>query len=175
MNSLYKLRISLKDINAQFNFGNLKGIQNNKSLKDTFTQNFPMATPIHNKFINFNDIFKFKYQDALKKYIEPRSIRNSVQINRKEKKFLNDDINVDNLNNKDIITEETIYKNKNKKNEERKKTWERLLSPKTKVKSDLDIYDKYLVNFRNFKKNKTLNRMLISRSSKNFFDNFNKS
>ena len=175
MNSLYKLRVNLKDINAQFNFGNLKGIQNNKSLKDTFTQNFPMATPIHNKFINFNDIFKFKYQDALKKYIEPRSIRNSVQINRKEKKFLNDDINVDNLNNKDIITEETIYKNKNKKNEERKKTWERLLSPKTKVKSDLDIYDKYLVNFRNFKKNKTLNRMLISRSSKNFFDNFNKS
>ena len=175
MNSLYKLRISLKDINAQFNFGNLKGIQNNKSLKDTFTQNFPMATPIHNKFINFNDIFKFKYQDALKKYIEPRSIRNSVQINRKEINFLNDDINVDNLNNKDIITEETIYKNKNKKNEERKKTWERLLSPKTKVKSDLDIYDKYLVNFRNFKKNKTLNRMLISRSSKNFFDNYNKS
>ena len=154
MNSLYKLRISLKDINAQFNFGNLKGIQNNKSLKDTFTQNFPMATPIHNKFINFNDIFKFKYQDTLKKCIEPRSIRNSVQINRKEINFLNDDINVDNLNNKDIITEETIYKNKNKKNEERKKTWERLLSPKTKVKSDLDIYDKYLVNFRNFKKNK---------------------
>ena len=66
-------------------------------------------------------------------------------------------------------------KNKNKKNEEQVKTWERLLSPNIKKKSELNIFDTYLINYKNYKKNKILNSLRASSSTKNFFSKFHKS
>ena len=174
MRSLYKLRISLHDINAQFNLGNLNNnLNTNQSLKDNFTQNFPMTTPISNKYINFNELFSFSYKNQLKNILEPKTLRNSVSIKNKELKFFYDDIEPKKMKNNDIITEGPSFKNKNKKSEEHKKTWERLLSPKKKKKSDLNILDTYFVKYRSLKKNKTMSKMKISLSSKNFFDNYN--
>ena len=171
MRSLNKLRISLNDINAQFNLGNLKDNLNNKSNKDTYTQNFPMTTPIHTKYINFNELLSFSFKNQLKNFLEPNTLRSPISIKNKEIKFFYDDIDAKNLKNNDIITDGPSYKTKNQTKEEKKKTWERLLSPKKKVKSNYNILDTYFVNFRNLRKNKTMNRMHLSRSSKNFFSN----
>ena len=171
MRSLNKLRISLNDINAQFNLGNLKENLNNKSNKDTYTQNFPMTTPIHTKYINFNELLSFSFKNQLKNFLEPKTLRSPISIKNKEIKFFYDDINAKNLKNNDIINDGPSYKTKNHSREEKKKTWERLLSPKKKVKSNYNILDTYFVNFRNLRKNKTMNRMHLSRSSKNFFSN----
>ena len=169
MSSLHKLRVSLKDINAQFNFGNLND-DKNKSSRDNYTQSLPMTTPISNKYINFNELFAFNYGRQLKNFFGPQTIRSPVLIKNKEIKFFDEEEEPKKLRNTDFITEGSISKNgKNKKSEESKKTWERLLSPKSKRKSDLNMLDTYLVNYRSFKKNKTLNRMMMSRSYKNFF------
>ena len=169
MRSLYKLRVSLKDINAQFNFANLND-DKNKSSRDNYTQSLPMNTPISNKYINFNELFAFNYGRQLKNFFGPQTFRSPVLIKNKEIKFLDEEEEPKKVRNTDFITEGSISKNsKNKKSEESKKSWERLLSPKMKRKSDLNILDTYLVNYRSFKKNKTLNRMMMSRSYKNFF------
>ena len=169
MRSLYKLRVSLKDINAQFNFANLND-DKNKSSGDNYTQSLPMNTPISNKYINFNELFAFNYGRQLKNFFGPQTFRSPVLIKNKEIKFLDEEEEPKKVRNTDFITEGSISKNsKNKKSEESKKSWERLLSPKMKRKSDLNILDTYLVNYRSFKKNKTLNRMMMSRSYKNFF------
>ena len=169
MRSLYKLRVSLKDINAQFNFANLND-DKNKSSRDNYTQSLPMATPISNKYINFNELFAFNYGRQLKNFFGPQTFRSPVLIKNKEIKFFDEEEEQKKVRNTDFITEGSISKNsKNKKSEESKKSWERLLSPKMKRKSDLNILDTYLVNYRSFKKNKTLNRMMMSRSYKNFF------
>ena len=169
MRSLYKLRVSLKDINAQFNFANLNDDKNKSSI-DNYTQSLPMTTPISNKYINFNELFAFNYGRQLKNFFGPQTFRSPVLIKNKEIKFLDEEEEPKKVRNTDFITEGSINKNsKNKKNEESKKSWERLLSPKMKRKSDLNILDTYLVNYRSFKKNKTLNRMMMSRSYKNFF------
>ena len=169
MRSLYKLRVSLKDINAQFNFANLND-DKNKSSRDNYTQSLPMTTPISNKYINFNELFAFNYGRQLKNFFGPQTFRSPVLIKNKEIKFLDEEEEPKKVRNTDFITEGSISKNsKNKKSEESKKSWERLLSPKMKRKSDLNILDTYLVNYRSFKKNKTLNRMMMSRSYKNFF------
>ena len=169
MRSLYKLRVSLKDINAQFNFANLND-DKNKISKDNYTQSLPMTTPISNKYINFNELFAFNYGRQLKNFFGPQTFRSPVLIKNKEIKFLDEEEEPKKVRNTDFITEGSINKNsKNKKSEESKKSWERLLSPKMKRKSDLNILDTYLVNYRSFKKNKTLNRMMMSRSYKNFF------
>ena len=169
MRSLYKLRVSLKDINAQFNFANLND-DKNKFSRDNYTQSLPMTTPISNKYINFNELFAFNYGRQLKNFFGPQTFRSPVLIKNKEIKFLDEEEEPKKVRNTDFITEGSISKNsKNKKSEESKKSWERLLSPKMKRKSDLNILDTYLVNYRSFKKNKTLNRMMMSRSYKNFF------
>ena len=170
MRSLYKLRVSLKDINAQFNFANLND-DKNKSSRDNYTQSLPMTTPISNKYINFNELFAFNYGRQLKNFFGPQTFRSPVLIKNKEIKFFDEEEEEPKkVRNTDFITEGSISKNsKNKKSEESKKSWERLLSPKMKRKSDLNILDTYLVNYRSFKKNKTLNRMMMSRSYKNFF------
>ena len=169
MRSLYKLRVSLKDINAQFNFANLNDDKNKSSI-DNYTQSLPMTTPISNKYINFNELFAFNYGRQLKNFFGPQTFRSPVLIKNKEIKFLDEEEEPKKVRNTDFITEGSISKNsKNKKSEESKKSWERLLSPKMKRKSDLNILDTYLVNYRSFKKNKTLNRMMMSRSYKNFF------
>ena len=170
MRSLYKLRVSLKDINAQFNFANLND-DKNKSSRDNYTQSLPMTTPISNKYINFNELFAFNYGRQLKNFFGPQTFRSPVLIKNKEIKFFDEEEEEPKkVRNTDFITEGSISKNsKNKKSEESKKSWERLLSPKMKRKFDLNILDTYLVNYRSFKKNKTLNRMMMSRSYKNFF------
>ena len=169
MRSLYKLRVSLKDINAQFNFANLND-DKNKSSRDNYTQSLPMTTPISNKYINFNELFAFNYGRQLKNFFGPQTFRSPVLIKNKEIKYFDEEEEPKKVRNTDFITEGSISKNsKNKKSEESKKSWERLLSPKMKRKSDLNILDTYLVNYRSFKKNKTLNRMMMSRSYKNFF------
>ena len=169
MRSLYKLRVSLKDINAQFNFANLND-DKNKSSRDNYTQSLPMATPISNKYINFNELFAFNYGRQLKNFFGPQTFRSPVLIKNKKIKYFDEEEEPKKVRNTDFITEGSISKNsKNKKSEESKKSWERLLSPKMKRKSDLNILDTYLVNYRSFKKNKTLNRMMMSRSYKNFF------
>ena len=169
MRSLYKLRVSLKDINAQFNFTNLND-DKNKSSRDNYTQSLPMTTPISNKYINFNELFAFNYGRQLKNFFGPQTFRSPVLIKNKKIKYFDEEEEPKKVRNTDFITEGSISKNsKNKKSEESKKSWERLLSPKMKRKSDLNILDTYLVNYRSFKKNKTLNRMMMSRSYKNFF------
>ena len=169
MRSLYKLRVSLKDINAQFNFANLND-DKNKSSRDNYTQSLPMTTPISNKYINFNELFAFNYGRQLKNFFGPQTFRSPVLIKNKKIKYFDEEEEPKKVRNTDFITEGSISKNsKNKKSEESKKSWERLLSPKMKRKSDLNILDTYLVNYRSFKKNKTLNRMMMSRSYKNFF------
>ena len=169
MRSLYKLRVSLKDINAQFNFANLND-DKNKSSRDNYTQSLPMTTPISNKYINFNELFAFNYGRQLKNFFGPQTFRSPVLIKNKEIKYFDEEEEPKKVRNTDFITEGSISKNcKNKKSEESKKSWERFLSPKMKRKSDLNILDTYLVNYRSFKKNKTLNRMMMSRSYKNFF------
>jgi hypothetical protein len=169
MRSLYKLRVSLKDINAQFKLDSLND-DKNKSSRDNYAQSLPMTTPIKNKYINFNEFFAFNYGLKLKNFFGPQTLRSPVLIKNKEIKFFDEEIDPKKARNSDFITEGSISKNnKNKKSEESKKTWERLLSPKVKKKSDLNILDTYLVNYRSFKKNKTLNRMMMSRSYKNFF------
>ena len=169
MRSLYKLRVSLKDINAQFNFANLND-DKNKSSRDNYTQSLPMTTPISNKYINFNELFAFNYGRQLKNFFGPQTFRSPVLIKNKKIKYFDEEEEPKKVRNTDFITEGSISKNsKNKKSEESKKSWERFLSPKMKRKSDLNILDTYLVNYRSFKKNKTLNRMMMSRSYKNFF------
>ena len=169
MRSLYKLRVSLKDINAQFKLDSLND-DKNKSSRDNYAQSLPMTTPIKNKYINFNEFFAFNYGLKLKNFFGPQTLRSPVLIKNKEIKFFDEEIDPKKARNSDFITEGSISKNnKNKKSEESKKTWERLLSPKVKRKSDLNILDTYLVNYRSLKKNKTLNKMMMSRSYKNFF------
>ena len=169
MRSLYKLRVSLKDINAQFNFANLNDDKNKSSI-DNYTQSLPMNTPISNKYINFNELFAFNYGRQLKNFFGPQTFRSPVLIKNKKIKYFDEEEEPKKVRNTDFITEGSISKNsKNKKSEESKKSWERLLSPKMKRKSNLNILDTYLVNYRSFKKNKTLNRMMMSRSYKNFF------
>ena len=177
MRPLYKLKVSLKDINAQFNLESLNTKGTNNSLKDNYTQSLPMTVPIFNKYIDFNELLSFSFKNRLKYLFKPRTRRNSVSIKNKEIKFLDDDeIEPKKVRNYDFITEgPLIKKEKNKKSEESKKAWERLLSPKMKLKSNLNILDTNFVNFRNMNKNKTLNKMKISRSSKNFFSSFFKS
>ena len=180
--SLYKLRISLKDINAQFNLNNLNDNNNinninniDKYKRENIIQTFPMTTKISNKIISFDEILSYSYKKHFKNLFEPRTTRFPLYVKNKEIKFLYDDNDIKNYKNNDILTEEVYYKNKNNKNDDHKKTWERLLSPKKKRKSELNILDTYLVNFRSLKKNKTLNKMHLSNSSKNFFSHFFKS
>ena len=177
--SLYKLGISLKDINAQFNLNYLKDNNNINNIykykRENSIQTSPMTTKISNKIINFDEILSYIYKNRFKYLFEPRTTRFPLHIKNKEIKNLYDDNDIKNCKNNDILTEGIYYKNKNNKNEEHKKTWERLLSPKKKRKSEINILDTYLVNFRSFKKNKTLNRMHLSNSSKNFLSHFFKS
>ena len=174
--SLYKLRISLKDINAQFNFGNLNNNdKKNKIFKDEFSQFIPISNPIYNNQINFNEIFSYNYKNEFQKFLITKKIKSPVHINQKEIKFLYD-TDPKNKNNDIINTERKINKkNKNKKNEEQVKTWERLLSSNIKKKSELNIFDTYLINYKNYKKNKILNSLRLSKSTKNFFSKFHKS
>jgi hypothetical protein len=174
--SLYKLRISLKDINAQFNFGNLNNNdKKNKIFKDEFSQFIPISNPIYNNQINFNEIFSYNYKNEFQKFLITKKIKSPVHINQKEIKFLYD-TEPKNKNNDIINTERKINKkNKNKKNEEQVKTWERLLSSNIKKKSELNIFDTYLINYKNYKKNKILNSLRASKSTKNFFSKFHKS
>ena len=172
MNPINKLRISLKDINAQFNLGNINDNLNKNTLNENFAQNFPMTTPIRNKYINLNEFFSFNFKNQIQSIFEPKTLGSTVSIKNKELKFLYDDFEPKKKKYIDIITEGQNIKNKHKNKEEHKKTWERLLSPKMKRKSELNIFDTYFTKYRNLKKNKTMNAMKLSRSSKNFFSNF---
>ena len=172
MKSLNKLRISLKDINAQLNLGNLYFDKNDKSLKTNYIQRMSMVNSLSNKNIDFNQLIPLNQRNQLKNIIVPETLRNLVTIKNNEIQYFDKEP----LENRksEFTTEGPIIKDKNKKIEERKKAWERLISPKTKVNSDLNNLAPYFVNFRNFKKNKTLKRMHMSRSSKNFISNFYK-
>ena len=89
--SLYKLRISLKDINAQFNLRNLNNSdKKNKIFKDEFGQFFPVSNPIYNNQINFNEIFSYNYKNEFQKFLITKKIKSPVHINQKEIKFLYD-------------------------------------------------------------------------------------
>ena len=89
--SLYKLRISLKDINAQFNLRNLNNSdKKNKIFKDEFGQFFPVSNPRYNNQINFNEIFSYNYKNEFQKFLITKKIKSPVHINQKEIKFLYD-------------------------------------------------------------------------------------
>ena len=172
MKSLNKLRISLKDINAQLNLGNLYFDKNDKSLKTNYIQRMSMVNSLSNKNIDFNQLIPLNQRNQLKNIIVPETLRNLVTIKNNEIQYFDKEP----LENRksEFTTEGPIIKDKNKKIEERKKAWERLISPKTKVNSDLNNLAPYFVNFRNIKKNKTLKRTHMSQSSKNFISNFYK-
>ena len=175
--SLYKLRISLQDINAQFNLRNIPDNNDSKNIsKDLFIiHNHPLTLPINNDLANFNRILSYSYRNQLKNMLESRTIIKPLFIHKKGIKYLYDDIDIKNLKNsnkKKINTEEVHQKNKAKKIGDKKKIWERLLSQKKNRKSTTNILNNYLMNYRSHNAFKTGNKMHLSRSSQNFFDKF---
>ena len=175
--SLYKLRISLQDINAQFNLQNIPDNNDSKNIsKDLFIiHNHPLTLPINNDLTNFNRILSYSYRNQLKNMLESRTIIKPLFIHKKGIKYLYDDIDIKNLKNsnkKKINTEEVHQKNKAKKIGDKKKIWERLLSQKKNRKSTTNILNNYLMNYRSHNAFKTGNKMHLSRSSQNFFDKF---
>ena len=175
--SLYKLRISLQDINAQFNLQNIPDNNDSKNIsKDLFIiHNHPLTLPINNDLTNFNRILSYSYRNQLKNMLESRTIIKPLFIHKKGIKYLYDDIDIKNLKNsnkKKINTEEVHQKNKTKKLGDKKKIWERLLSQKKNRKSTTNILNNYLMNYRSHNAFKTGNKMHLSRSSQNFFDKF---
>ena len=175
--SLYKLRISLQDINAQFNLRNIPDNNDSKNIsKDLFIiHNHPLTLPINNDLTNFNRILSYSYRNQLKNMLESRTIIKPLFIHKKGIKYLYDDIDIKNLKNsnkKKINTEEVHQKNKTKKLGDKKKIWERLLSQKKNRKSTTNILNNYLMNYRSHNAFKTGNKMHLSRSSQNFFDKF---
>ena len=175
--SLYKLRISLQDINAQFNLRNIPDNNDSKNIsKDLFIiHNHPLTLPINNDLANFNRILSYSYRNQLKNMLESRTIIKPFFIHKKGIKYLYDDIDIKNLKNsnkKKINTEEVHQKNKTKKLGDKKKIWERLLSQKKNRKSTTNILNNYLMNYRSHNAFKTGNKMHLSRSSQNFFDKF---
>ena len=175
--SLYKLRISLQDINAQFNLQNIPDNNDSKNIsKDLFIiHNHPLTLPINNDLTNFNRILSYSYRNQLKNMLESRTIIKPLFIHKKGIKYLYDDIDMKNLKNsnkKKINTEEVHQKNKTKKLGDKKKIWERLLSQKKNRKSTTNILNNYLMNYRSHNAFKTGNKMHLSRSSQNFFDKF---
>ena len=175
--SLYKLRISLQDINAQFNYRNIPDNNDSKNIsKDLFIiHNHPLTLPINNDLTNFNRILSYSYRNQLKNMLESRTIIKPLFIHKKGIKYLYDDIDIKNLKNsnkKKINTEEVHQKNKAKKIGDKKKIWERLLSQKKNRKSTTNILNNYLMNYRSHNAFKTGNKMHLSRSSQNFFDKF---
>ena len=175
--SLYKLRISLQDINAQFNLRNIPDNNDSKNIsKDLFIiHNHPLTLPINNDLANFNRILSYSYRNQLKNMLESRTIIKPLFIHKKGIKYLYDDIDIKNLKNsnkKKINTEEVHQKNKTKKLGDKKKIWERLLSQKKNRKSTTNILNNYLMNYRSHNAFKTGNKMHLSRSSQNFFDKF---
>ena len=175
--SLYKLRISLQDINAQFNYRNIPDNNDSKNIsKDLFIiHNHPLTLPINNDLANFNRILSYSYRNQLKNMLESRTIIKPLFIHKKGIKYLYDDIDIKNLKNsnkKKINTEEVHQKNKAKKIGDKKKIWERLLSQKKNRKSTTNILNNYLMNYRSHNAFKTGNKMHLSRSSQNFFDKF---
>ena len=175
--SLYKLRISLQDINAQFNLRNIPDNYDSKNIsKDLFIiHNHPLTLPINNDLANFNRILSYSYRNQLKNMLESRTIIKPLFIHKKGIKYLYDDIDIKNLKNsnkKKINTEEVHQKNKTKKLGDKKKIWERLLSQKKNRKSTTNILNNYLMNYRSHNAFKTGNKMHLSRSSQNFFDKF---
>ena len=175
--SLYKLRISLQDINAQFNYRNIPDNNDSKNIsKDLFIiHNHPLTLPINNDLANFNRILSYSYRNQLKNMLESRTIIKPLFIHKKGIKYLYDDIDIKNLKNsnkKKINTEEVHQKNKTKKLGDKKKIWERLLSQKKNRKSTTNILNNYLMNYRSHNAFKTGNKMHLSRSSQNFFDKF---
>ena len=116
--SLYKLRISLQDINAQFNLRNIPDNNDSKNIsKDLFIiHNHPLTLPINNDLANFNRILSYSYRNQLKNMLESRTIIKPLFIHKKGIKYLYDDIDIKNLKNsnkKKINTEEVHQKNKN--------------------------------------------------------------
>ena len=175
--SLYKLRISLQDINAQFNLRNIPDNNDSKNIsKDLFIiHNHPLTLPINNDLANFNRILSYSYRNQLKNMLESRTIIKPLFIHKKGIKYLYDDIDIKNLKNsnkKKINNEEVHQKNKTKKLGDKKKIWERLLSQKKNRKSTTNILNNYLMNYRSHNAFKTGNKMHLSRSSQNFFDKF---
>ena len=175
--SLYKLRISLQDINAQFNYRNIPDNNDSKNIpKDLFIiHNHPLTLPINNDLTTFNRILSYSYRNQLKNMLESRTIIKPLFIHKKGIKYLYDDIDIKNLKNsnkKKINTEEVHQKNKTKKLGDKKKIWERLLSQKKNRKSTTNILNNYLMNYRSHNAFKTGNKMHLSRSSQNFFDKF---
>ena len=175
--SLYKLRISLQDINAQFNYRNIPDNNDSKNIsKDLFIiHNHPLTLPINNDLTTFNRILSYSYRNQLKNMLESRTIIKPLFIHKKGIKYLYDDIDIKNLKNsnkKKINTEEVHQKNKAKKIGDKKKIWERLLSQKKNRKSTTNILNNYLMNYRSHNAFKTGNKMHLSRSSQNFFDKF---
>ena len=175
--SLYKLRISLQDINAQFNLRNIPDNNDSKNIsKDLFIiHNHPLTLPINNDLTTFNRILSYSYRNQLKNMLESRTIIKPLFIHKKGIKYLYDDIDIKNLKNsnkKKINTEEVHQKNKTKKLGDKKKIWERLLSQKKNRKSTTNILNNYLMNYRSHNAFKTGNKMHLSRSSQNFFDKF---
>ena len=175
--SLYKLRISLQDINAQFNLRNIPDNNDSKNIsKDLFIiHNHPLTLPINNDLTTFNRILSYSYRNQLKNTLESRTIIKPLFIHKKGIKYLYDDIDIKNLKNsnkKKINTEEVHQKNKTKKLGDKKKIWERLLSQKKNRKSTTNILNNYLMNYRSHNAFKTGNKMHLSRSSQNFFDKF---
>ena len=175
--SLYKLRISLQDINAQFNLRNIPDNNDSKNIsKDLFIiHNHPLTLPINNDLTTFNRILSYSYRNQLKNMLESRTIIKPLFIHKKGIKYLYDDIDIKNLKNsnkKKINTEEVHQKNKTKKLGDKKKIRERLLSQKKNRKSTTNILNNYLMNYRSHNAFKTGNKMHLSRSSQNFFDKF---
>ena len=170
--SLYKLRISLQDINAQFNSANMNenNDSKNNSKDNCYNQNRPQTIPINNEINNFNSLLSNTYKKQLKKMIESKIIIKPLCIHKKGIKYLYDDLDFKNLKKEKNNTEEVNKKIKGKKSDERKKIWERLYSQKKKRKSSLNILNNYLMSYKSHNDYKTNNRIHISRSSQNFIN-----
>ena len=170
--SLYKLRISLQDINAQFNLRNIPDNNDSKNIsKDLFIiHNHPLTLPINNDLANFNRILSYSYRNQLKNMLESRTIIKPLFIHKKGIKYLYDDLDFKKDKKEKNKTEEVNKKNKGKKNEERKKIWERLYSQKKKRKSSMNILNNYLMSYKSHNDYKINNRIHISRSSQNLIN-----
>ena len=170
--SLYKLRISLQDINAQFNSSSMnEKIDSKNTSKDNYyIRNHPTTIPINNEIANFNSLLSYTYKNQLKKMLVSKTTMKPLFIHKKGIKYLYDDFDLKKAKNQKNNTEEVNKKNKDQKTEERKKIWERLCSQKKKKKSSFDILNNYLINFKSHNEYKSNNRIHISRSSQNFIN-----
>lgn len=175
--SLFRLRISLQDINAQFNSANIKENNDSKNVSKDYHHipNHPLTIPKNNEKASFNNVLSYSYKNHLKNMIESKTIMKPLYIHKKGIKYLYDDLDLKDVKNQKNNNEEVIQKNKGKKGEEKKKIWERLFSQKKKRKSALNVLNNYLMNCKSHNPFKTNNKIHISRSSQNFFNKLFKS